>query len=192
MNGKVNFVKLYTEQLSDVLSALPEDKFYEINAALQDARETGKQIFTAGNGGSAAAASHMVCDFGKNTREAGKQRMRAICLYDNIPSVMAYANDEGYEVIFSEQLLALGQPGDILIAISGSGNSANILKVIETARQMQIKVIGLTGFQGGKMKAMTDICLVVPSDSMEIIEDVHLIINHILAGLLRGAVMFGH
>ncbi len=192
MNGKVNFVKLYTEQLSDVLSALPEDKFYEINAALQDARETGKQIFTAGNGGSAAAASHMVCDFGKNTREAGKQRMRAICLNDNIPSVMAYANDEGYEVIFSEQLLALGQPGDILIAISGSGNSANILKVIETARQMQIKVIGLTGFQGGKMKAMTDICLVVPSDSMEIIEDVHLIINHILAGLLRGAVMFGH
>jgi len=174
------------------LSALPEDKFYEINAALQDARETGKQIFTAGNGGSAAAASHMVCDFGKNTREAGKQRMRAICLNDNIPSVMAYANDEGYEVIFSEQLLALGQPGDILIAISGSGNSANILKVIETARQMQIKVIGLTGFQGGKMKAMTDICLVVPSDSMEIIEDVHLIINHILAGLLRGAVMFGH
>ena len=192
MNGKVNFVKLYTEQLSDVLSALPEDKFYEINAALQDARETGKQIFTAGNGGSAAAASHMVCDFGKNTREDGKKRMRAICLNDNIPSVMAYANDEGYEVIFSEQLLALGQPGDILIAISGSGNSANILKVIETARQMQIKVIGLTGFQGGKMKAMTDICLVVPSDSMEIIEDVHLIINHILAGLLRGAVMFGH
>jgi D-sedoheptulose 7-phosphate isomerase len=105
---------------------------------------------------------------------------------------MAYANDEGYDVIFAEQLLALGQPGDVLIAISGSGNSANILKVIETARQMQIKVIGLTGFKGGKMKALTDICLVVPSDSMEVIEDVHLIINHILAGLLRGAVMYGH
>ena len=118
--------------------------------------------------------------------------MRAICLNDNIPSVMAYANDEGYEVIFSEQLLALGKPGDVLIAISGSGNSANILKVMETARQMQIKIIGLTGFEGGKMKDMTDICLIVPSDSMEMIEDVHLIINHILAGLLRGAVMYGH
>jgi len=183
---------MYTSQLNEILNALPADKFIEINNVLQDARETGKQIFVIGNGGSAAAASHMVCDFGKNTRQPGKNRMRAICLNDNIPSVMAYANDEGYDVIFSEQLLALGKAGDILIAISGSGNSANILKALETARQMQIKVIGLTGFKGGKMKAMTDICLVVPSDSMEMIEDVHLIINHILAGLLRGAVMYGN
>ena len=192
MSEKENFVKMYTSQLAEVLSALPEDKFVEINNVLQDARETGRQVFVIGNGGSAAAASHMVCDFGKNTREAGKNRMRAICLNDNAPSVLAYANDEGYDVIFSEQLLTLGRPGDILIAISGSGNSANILKAIETARQMQIKVIGLTGFKGGKMKDMTDICLIVPSDSMEIIEDVHLIINHILAGLLRGSVMYGN
>ena len=192
MNSKESFVKMYTSQITEVLSALPEDKFIEINNVLQDARETGKQIFVVGNGGSAAAASHMVCDFGKNTREAGKKRIRAICLNDNIPSVMAYANDEGYDVIFSEQLLALGRTGDILIAISGSGNSGNILKAIETARQMSIKVIGLTGFKGGKMKELTDICLVVPSDSMEMIEDIHLIINHILAGLLRGAVMYGH
>jgi len=192
MNEKENFVKMYTSRLNEILNALPADKFIEINNVLQDARETGKQIFVIGNGGSAAAASHMVCDFGKNTRQPGKNRMRAICLNDNVPSVMAYANDEGYEVIFSEQLLALGKAGDVLIAISGSGNSANILKALETARQMQIKVIGLTGFQGGKMKALTDICLVVPSDSMEMIEDVHLIINHILAGLLRGAVMYGN
>jgi len=192
MTTQENFIRMYTDQLIGVLNALPEDKFLEINNVLLDARETGKQIFVVGNGGSAAAASHMVCDFGKNTRQPGKNRMRAICLNDNIPSLMAYANDEGYDIIFSEQLLALGKPGDILIAISGSGNSANILKVIETAREMQIKVIGLTGFQGGKMKAMTDICLVVPSDSMEMIEDVHLIINHILAGLMRGAVMYGH
>ncbi len=192
MNDAASFIKMYTDQLNQVLNNLPADKFLEINAALNEARENGRQIFTVGNGGSAAAASHMVCDFGKNTREDGKNRIRAICLSDNIPSIMAYANDEGYDVIFSEQLLALGKAGDILIAISGSGNSANILKVIETAREMQIKVIGLTGFQGGKMKALTDICLVVPSDSMEMIEDVHLIINHILAGLLRGAVMYGH
>ncbi|MEI6290698.1 MAG: SIS domain-containing protein [Chloroflexota bacterium] len=192
MNDAASFIKMYTDQLNQVLNNLPADKFLEINAALNEARENGRQIFSVGNGGSAAAASHMVCDFGKNTREDGKNRIRAICLSDNIPSIMAYANDEGYDVIFSEQLLALGKAGDILIAISGSGNSANILKVIETAREMQIKVIGLTGFQGGKMKALTDICLVVPSDSMEMIEDVHLIINHILAGLLRGAVMYGH
>ena len=187
-----NFVEMYTSQLSEILNALPREKFAEINEVLQDARETGKQVFVIGNGGSAAAASHMVCDFGKNTRQADKKRMRAICLNDNVPSVMAYANDEGYQVIFSEQLMALGRPGDILIAISGSGNSGNILNAIQTAREMQIKVIGLTGFQGGKMKALTDICLVVPSDSMEMIEDVHLIINHILAGLLRGAVLYGN
>ncbi len=192
MDNMHSFVEMYTSQLSEVLKALPTDKFAEINEVLQDARETGKQVFVIGNGGSAAAASHMVCDFGKNTRQDGKQRMRAICLNDNVPSVMAYANDEGYQVIFSEQLLALGRPGDILIAISGSGNSGNIINAIQTAREMQIKVIGLTGFQGGKMKALTDICLVVPSESMEMIEDVHLIINHILAGLLRGAVLYGH
>lgn len=192
MNEEVNFIKMYTDQLNQVMNSLPADVFLAIHAALNDARENGRQIFTAGNGGSAAAASHMVCDFGKNTREDGKNRLHAICLNDNIPSIMAYANDEGYEVIFSEQLLALGKAGDVLIAISGSGNSANILKLIETARKMQIKVIGLTGFEGGKMKAQCDICLVVPSDSMEMIEDVHLIINHILAGLLRGAVMYGH
>jgi len=191
MNKDTDFVKSYVDQLNEVLNALPSEKFLEINKTLLEARETGKQIFVIGNGGSAAAASHMVCDFNKNTREAGKKRMRAICLNDNTPSVLAYANDEGYDIIFSEQLLSLGQSGDILIAISGSGNSANIIKAIETARQMNIKVIGLTGFKGGKMKELTDICLVVPSDSMEMIEDVHLIINHILAGLLRGAVMYG-
>ena len=191
MNKDTDFVKSYIDQLNEVLNALPSEKFLEINKTLLETRETGKQIFVIGNGGSAAAASHMVCDFNKNTREAGKKRMRAICLNDNTPSVLAYANDEGYDIIFSEQLLSLGQSGDILIAISGSGNSANIIKAIETARQMNIKVIGLTGFKGGKMKELTDICLVVPSDSMEMIEDVHLIINHILAGLLRGAVMYG-
>lgn len=191
MNKDTDFVKSYIDQLNEVLNALPSEKFLEINKTLLEAREAGKQIFVIGNGGSAAAASHMVCDFNKNTREAGKKRMRAICLNDNTPSVLAYANDEGYDIIFSEQLLSLGQSGDILIAISGSGNSANIIKAIETARQMNIKVIGLTGFKGGKMKELTDICLVVPSDSMEMIEDVHLIINHILAGLLRGAVMYG-
>ena len=192
MNGSDHFVKQYTARLSEVLAALPEDRLIEIKNVLQEAREKGRQVFTIGNGGSAAAASHMACDFGKNTREAGKNRLRALCLNDNVPSVMAYANDEGFEVIFAEQLRSLGRPDDVLIAISGSGNSANILKAIQTARQMGIKVVGLTGFEGGKMKDMTDICIVVPSDSMEMIEDVHLIINHILAGLLRGGALYGH
>jgi D-sedoheptulose 7-phosphate isomerase len=191
LNKEADFIKEYTGSLNEVLNALPADKFIEINKILLDARETGKQILVIGNGGSGAAASHMVCDFNKNTREEGKKRMRAICLNDNIPSILAYANDEGYDIIFSEQVLSLGRPGDVLIAISGSGNSANILKGIQAARQQLMQVVGLTGFAGGKMKEMCDVCLVVPCDSMEMIEDVHLIINHILAGLLRGAVMYG-
>jgi D-sedoheptulose 7-phosphate isomerase len=192
MSKETSFVKSYLTGLEKVLDQLPEETFVEIDRLLQDTRSTGKEIFVIGNGGSAAAASHMACDFGKNTRQAGIKRVRAVALTDNTPSIMAYANDEGYDIIFSEQLLSLGQAGDILIAISGSGNSANILKGIEAARQLGMKVIGLTGFKGGKMKDMCDICLVVPCDSMEMIEDVHLIINHILAGLLRGAVLYGN
>lgn len=191
MSIAADFVKMYTYQLCEILNALPDETLMEINQVLQRAREEGRQIFVAGNGGSASTASHMVCDLGKNTREAGKPRIRAVCLNDNTPSMLAYANDEGYDTIFSEQLASLGRPGDILIAVSGSGNSANILKAVETARQMDLRVIGLTGFQGGKLKAVSDICLVVDCDSMEMIEDVHLIINHILAGLLRGAALYG-
>lgn len=191
MSIEADFVASYTKRLNEVVHAIPVDILIEINQVLQESREAGKQVFVIGNGGSAAAASHMVCDFNKNTRKSGEPRMRAICLNDNVPSVLAYANDEGYDIIFSEQLAGLGKPGDTLIAISGSGNSANILRAVETAKKMDIKTIGLTGFEGGKLKALSDICLVVPCDSMEMIEDVHLIINHILAGLLRGAVLYG-
>jgi D-sedoheptulose 7-phosphate isomerase len=98
----------------------------------------------------------------------------------------AYANDEGYENVFSEPLLSLAESGDVAIAISGSGNSPNVLKGVQIAKELELKTIGLTGFEGGKLKDMVDICLVVPSDSMEQIEDVHLIVNHILTVLLRG------
>ncbi len=98
----------------------------------------------------------------------------------------AYANDEGYENVFSEPLLSLAESGDVAIAVSGSGNSPNVLKGVQIAKELELKTVGLTGFEGGKLKDMVDTCLVVPSDSMEQIEDVHLIVNHILTGLLRG------
>lgn len=191
MSKEIEFVSGYSEEIINILKALPREPFDEIMRTLQAAREAGKVVYTCGNGGSAAAASHMACDFGKNTRQEGKTRVRAICLNDNVPAVMAYANDEGYDIIFSEQLESLGNRDDVLIAISGSGNSANILKAIETAKKKGMKVIGLTGFKGGKMKDKVDICLVVPSDSMEMIEDIHLIINHMIAGLYRGGKLYG-
>jgi D-sedoheptulose 7-phosphate isomerase len=179
------YVDNYLQQLSAVIAELPREPLTEIASILRKARETGRRIFVFGNGGSAATASHMACDFGKNTRSPARRQMRIISLNDNIPTMMAYANDEGYENVFSEPIISLAEEGDIVIAISGSGNSPNVLKGLQTANQLGLKTIGLTGFAGGKLISMVDTCVVVPSESMEQIEDVHMIIDHLLTGLLR-------
>ena len=127
----------------------------------------------------------MACDFGKNTRSADKPRLRVISLTDNLATLTAYANDEGYETVFSEPLKSLAEPGDLVIAISGSGNSPNVLNGVKTAHAMGLMTIGLTGFQGGKLKGLVDVCLVVPSNSMEQVEDVHLVLDHILTILMK-------
>jgi D-sedoheptulose 7-phosphate isomerase len=178
-------IENYLSELSDVLSAIPREPLFKIIAAIKQARADGRHIFIFGNGGSSSTASHMACDFGKNTRAADKPRLRVISLNDNMASLTAYANDEGYEVVFSEPLKSLAEPGDLVIAISGSGNSPNVLNGVKTARETGLMTIGLTGFQGGKLKDFVDVCLVVPSNSMEQIEDVHLIIDHILTVILK-------
>jgi D-sedoheptulose 7-phosphate isomerase len=176
----------YLTQLQDLIAVIPQGQVAEIAAAIRDAQENHKHVFVFGNGGSAATASHMACDFGKNTRKPDHPRLRISSLNDSIPTLMAYANDEGYENVFAEPLLSDGDEGDLVIAISGSGNSPNVIKGLETARSLKMKTIGLTGFKGGKMKDLTDICLIVPSNNMEMIEDIHMIVNHLLTGLLRG------
>jgi len=177
----------YIQLLIKELNSISTERITEIGTALRNAQQNKKRVFVFGNGGSAATASHMACDLGKNTRQPEEPRLKVISLVDSLAGLTAYANDEGYENVFSESLLSLAEAGDIAIAISGSGNSPNVLKGIQTARQIGLKTIGLTGFEGGKLKEMVDICLVVASDSMERIEDMHLIINHILTGLLRNA-----
>lgn len=177
----------YIQMLVKELNSISTEKIAKISTVLRSARQSKNKVFIFGNGGSAATASHMACDFGKNTRQPDQPRLKVISLPDSLAGLTAYANDEGYENVFSEPLLSLAEAGDIAIAISASGNSPNVLKGIQTARQMGLKTIGLTGFEGGKIKKMVDICLVVASDSMERIEDIHLIINHILTGLLRNA-----
>ena len=185
-NQDLQYVEGYLSRLEAVISNTPREAMVEIASTLRKAQEDGQRVFVFGNGGSAATASHMACDFGKNTRLPGRPRLRIISLNDGIPTMMAYANDEGYENVFSEPLLSLAEKGDVAIAISGSGNSPNVLKGVHTARQLGLKTIGLTGYEGGKLKDAVDTCLVVPSNSIERIEDVHLIINHIITGLLRG------
>ena len=177
----------YIEKLIADIKNIPMDKIAEIAKVLQQAQQNGKRVFIFGNGGSAAMASHMACDFGKNTRKPEQSRLRVISLVDGLSALTAYANDEGYENVFSEPLLSLAEAGDVALAISGSGSSPNVIKGIETAKQLGLITIGLTGFQGGKLNGLVDKCLVVNSNNMERIEDVHLIINHILTGLLRGS-----
>lgn len=179
------YLEGYLKELKKSIDAMPREKFKEIVEALLDAYEKEKQIFVMGNGGSASTASHMTCDLGKGTSMPGRKRFKIICLSDNIPLMTAWANDTSYENIFSEQLENFVQEGDVVIGISGSGNSPNVLNALKLARKKNAKTIGLTGYQGGKMKELCDICLIVPSDNMQRIEDTHLIIEHALFSYIK-------
>ena len=156
---------------------------------LLKARADDRTIFFFGNGGSASTASHFVTDIAKvagGTEGKGKgRRFRCISLNDNIPGMTAWANDVGYAEIFSGQLKSLAEKGDVVVAISGSGNSPNVLEAVRTARTMGLTTIGLTGIGGGKLKDMVDVALVVPSNSMQHTEDTHLITLHLLTAYLR-------
>jgi D-sedoheptulose 7-phosphate isomerase len=185
-----DIIEDYISDLKTVLDQLSRQDLLVIIETLAKARQEGNTIYICGNGGSASTANHMVCDLSKNTRVEGANRLKVIGL-DSIASLTAYANDEGYDRIFAEPILSLVQPGDVLLAISGSGNSPNVLRGVEAARQIGATTIGLTGFQGGQLKELVDICLVVPYNSLEQIEDVHLIINHILTiSLGQGKVLY--
>ena len=170
----------YIVELKQVLDQLPKEELLMVIDRLVKTRQEGKTIFVCGNGGSASTASHMVCDFSKNTRKSGAKYLKVIGLSDNIASITALGNDEGYENVFSAQLEPLVQAGDVLLAISGSGNSPNVLRAVEVAKQHGATTIGLVGFKGGKLKSLADICVVVPTDRIEQAEDAHLIIDHIL------------
>jgi D-sedoheptulose 7-phosphate isomerase len=169
----------YFDELRRVAANLPHDSINQIAEALLKANELGRMVFLFGNGGSASLASHFACDLGKGTAHCnGGKRFRALALTDNIPTMTAWANDSSYEDIFAEQLRNFVQPRDVAFAISGSGNSKNVLNALEVAREARAATIGVTGFAGGKMKSLCDICVVVPSDNMQIIEDLHLSMAH--------------
>jgi D-sedoheptulose 7-phosphate isomerase len=132
-----------------------------------------------GNGGSASLASHFACDLGKGTALCNSaKRFRALALTDNIPTITAWANDSGYEDIFAEQLKNFVRPRDIAFAISGSGNSKNVLNALNLSREAGAVNIGITGFDGGEMKFLCDVCVIVPSYNMQVIEDLHLSMAH--------------
>ena len=171
--------KQYFEELQRVVAAISHDSIDQMADALVKAYEAGRVVYTFGNGGSAALASHLACDLGKGTAYCnGGKRFRVLALTDNIPTLTAWANDSGYEDVFSEQLRNFVQPEDVAFAISGSGNSKNVLNALHVARQSGATTLGISGFQGGQMKSLCDICMVVPSNNLQIVEDMHLATAH--------------
>ena len=174
----MNNVRDYFQLVSDTLNKLPPEPIERIVDCLRQARAQNRRIFVFGNGGSSANASHFVNDMVKSTVRPDQPRFKLICLSDNVPTLTAYANDVSYEVIFAEPMAALAEPGDVALALSGSGNSPNVLKAMDVAKEMGLTRIGLTGFAGGKLKDKCDVCVIVPSDSMQVIEDAHLVILH--------------
>jgi len=185
MPDQKNTIQQYLQDLITVIERFPIEGLESILNVLIEAREKESSIFICGNGGSWATASHMVCDFSKNTRMSGRKRMKVIGLGDNIPSLTAYANDEGYDRVFAEPLISQMTSGDVLIAISGSGSSTNVLLAVEAANKIGGITIGITGFDGGRLKDLVNHCLIIPSESMEMIEDCHMVVDHLLTICLR-------
>ena len=181
----MNPVKMYIDDLQEILAHLSQAPIHDVIAVLHDARINNRQVFIMGNGGSASTASHFVCDLAKNTRISGWPHFRVVGLADNMALMSAYANDEGYENVFVQQLAAFIQPGDVVICISASGNSPNVIKAVKLANQVEARTIGLTGFDGGRLGNLVDINLHVPSNCIEQVEDVHLVLEHLICTALR-------
>ena len=174
----------YFSEIKKTIDALPVESIEEVITLLQEARLKGRQVFIMGNGGSAATASHFVCDLAKSTRVAGWPHFRVIGLTDNMSVFSAYANDDGYETVFAEQLNNLLSQDDIVIGISASGNSTNVLNGINLANDRGAKTIGFTGLTGGKLGSMVQVCVKVPTDRIDQAEDFHLMIEHMITDTL--------
>lgn len=186
-NNMINFeddiIDYITSEI-DVLKHIDTSEVESAAATLYEAIHKQKTIYCFGNGGSASTASHFVNDFNKILNSKCEKKFSCICLNDNVPTIMAVANDIGYEDIFRFQLEGHINPGDIIIAISGSGNSKNIINAVEYAKKQNAIVIGLTGFNGGALGEMCDINLHAPIDNMQITEDIHLMFNHLIVSVL--------
>ena len=185
-SGQPVTVEQYFERLERLIAKLPCAEIDQIIAVLLGAFEEERTVFVFGNGGSASSASHMVSDMNKGVADpTSARRMKVMSLTDNVPLLTACANDHGYETVFSEQLKNFVQPGDVAFAISCSGDSPNVLLALNTARQAGAFTVGLAGFEGGAMKDLCDVCAVIPSDNMQLIEDVHHAVLHSMFTVLR-------
>ena len=179
-------IKDYIELEISILSKLDQDEINRAMNLLEKTRNRGSNVFVFGNGGSAATASHMENDFNKGISEKLEKKYRFQCINANLATIMAIANDNGYDRVFIQQLENKLKAEDVIIAISGSCNSENVIKAVEYAKGQGCKIIGMTGYDGGKLKSLSDISLHVPLDNMQITEDIHTVFNHMMMYILCG------
>jgi len=184
MNGSTDNMLYAKGYLSELTSSLEKIDLNAVDASIElliDAHKKGSRIFTAGNGGSSATASHIVCDFNKGISIHTEKKFEMVCLSDSIPTVTAIANDIGYDQVFVLPLKGRMKQGDLLIAISGSGNSKNIILAAEYAKSIGNKVIAFTGYDGGQLFKMADVNIHLPLHDMQKAEDAHMIMLHLIA-----------
>lgn len=180
MKNYAKDISKYYATLIKTINNLNHDEISEAMKCIETAYKKGANIYICGNGGSAATASHFQNDFNKGISEYLDKKFNFVCLNDNIATIMAIANDISYDDVFSFQLKNKIRPTDILIAISGSGNSKNIIKAVEYAREVGAKVVGISGYNGGKLKTLSDYKMHVEINDMQIVEDVHMTFDHMI------------
>ena len=185
VHGKRRFSDVYIDDIKKILDSFPHDEFERLIEVLLGAYQTGKRIFVMGNGGSASTATHWACDLNKGCSLNQEKRFKVICLNDNVAALMAYANDLSYQDIFVEQLRNFFVPGDVVIGISGSGNSANVLKAVQYANDNGGITVCLCGYSGGKLYNIVDLPILVPVHDLQKVEDLHMIITHMTMQRIR-------
>ncbi len=176
----IQFVEEYRAQLLDTIGLIDARLVNRVIEWFGEARENGRHIFVCGNGGSASTASHFVCDINKGASYSRDRRFKMMALTDNLATLTAYSNDVSYECAFAEQLKNFAEPGDIVLAISGSGNSPNVLRAVEYANSIGCKTVALTGRDGGKLGPLASLNIRVPVPHMGRIEDAHMIVCHMI------------
>ena len=185
MDDKARYIQDYLELEKRTLEALSRQEIRGVVDAVLDAYEHEGTIYICGNGGSAATASHAANDFNKGISEYVDKKWHFYCLNDNMATLMSIANDISYEEVFRFQLRGRLKPRDLVIGISGSGNSANVVNAIRYAKEQGVRTVGWTGYSGGKVKELADVSLYVPLDNMQVVEDMHMVMVHLLMNVVQ-------
>ena len=178
-------ITTYFVELEQMIHSISPSELQKVLILLEEVYRNGHRIFIMGNGGSAATASHFALDLAKNTIMPGVPRLKAVSLTDHVPLITAWSNDTAYEHIFAEQLANMVEPGDVVIGISTSGNSPNVINALQLAKTVRAYTIGLLGATGGKIKNIVDVYVLAPGQNIEQEEDAHMILAHVITRHMR-------